>query len=239
MHPTSGKEISRKFAGRIRWVTKAAMSHHAWTFDPDEFHDWLEERIVEDGELHLDKLHELATGIFRNASPVTRDALGWMRLGDELYVDMSDPEVDYSIRWYMITLASWLHPAPSLPGWDVLRIVLPLAGWSFEEIRLLTSGRPWGTLAQASGNELFAAEFDWIWDYGWLDLTTVEDLLDRLLDAEDLVLSPPGEGMEKLLEWAEEVSRDPQEMLMMTYLTTREMLYTALNREQALLMALD
>jgi hypothetical protein len=215
------------------------MSHHAWTFDPEPFHHWLEERIVEEGELRLDKLHELATGIFRNASPATRDALGWMRLDDELYVDMSDPEVDYSIRWYMITLASWLQPAPALPYYYALQIVLPLAGWSEEEIRLLIYGRPWGTLAEASGNELFATEFDWIWDYGWLDLTTVEDLLNRLLDAEDLFLSPPGEGMEKLLEWAEEVSRDPAEMLIMTYLTTREMLYTAFDRRQALLMALD
>jgi hypothetical protein len=212
------------------------MSHRAWTFDPDAFHDWLEERIVEEGELRLDQLHQLARGIVRNASSATWDALGYMRF-DEEYLELGNPDISYPIRWYMIALASWLHPVGPLAGWGVLDVVLPMSGWSTEDARLLIYGRHLGDLAKSSGNELFAAEFDWVWEYGWLDLATAKEMLHRLQESKEAFSSPTQEIRQRLVPYSEWTGLE--EVLAMTYLTTQETLQTAVEREEALYFVLD
>jgi hypothetical protein len=217
-----------------------AMSHRPWTFDPVAFHRWLEEQIVEDGQVRFDKLLQLARGIVENASSVAWEALEFMRF-DEENLEMPAPGSDEYIadRWYMFALAPWLVSAPSLPSYGVLKIVLPLAGWSDEDVRALNFGQQLGSLPSTYGNDVVAAEFGSTWEYGWLDLIDAEEMSARLTEIRDLIFSPPQEGMEEFVDWAELISRDPSEMLTMAYHTTQEMLLTAIERRQALFLVLD
>jgi hypothetical protein len=141
------------------------MSHHAWTFDPDAFHIRLEEQIVADGEVKLDKLLRVVRGVVENASSVAWEALEFMRFDKEDF-EMPAPGSDEYIahRWYMFALAPWLLPAPSLRDWGVLKMVLPLAGWSAEDARTLIFGQPLGSLARHYGSDTIAAEFGWMWE---------------------------------------------------------------------------
>jgi hypothetical protein len=216
------------------------MSHRAWTFDPRAFHVQLEEQIVEEGEVRLDKLLRLARGVVENASSVAQEALEFMRF-DEEDLEMPAPGSDEYVahRWYMFSLAPWLLPTPSLPGWGVLKHVLPLAGWSDEDVRTLIFGQPLGLLARKYGSDTIAAEFGWMWEYGWLDVSAAEEISARLAEVGDVFFSPLQEGMEELVDWAKMISRDPVEMLTMAYNTTQEMLQTALEREEALFLVLD
>ena len=216
------------------------MSHRAWTFDPRAFHVQLEEQIVEDGEVRLDKLLGLVRGVVENASSVAWETLGYMRF-DEEDLEMPAPNSDEYVahRWYMFALAPWLLPAPSLPGWGALKMVLPLAGWSDEDVRTLIRGQPLGSLARDYGSDTIAAEFGCMGEYGWLDLIAAEEMSARLTGVRDLFFSPPQEGMEELVDWAKMISRDPVEMLTVAYNTTQEMLQTALEREEALFLVLD
>jgi hypothetical protein len=59
-------------------------NHRARTFDPIAFHHWLEGRVIEDGEVRLDLLLELAKCVVIDASLTIWDALDWVRYDREL-----------------------------------------------------------------------------------------------------------------------------------------------------------
>jgi hypothetical protein len=216
--------------------------HPAWTFAPATFHKWLEERIVEDDELRLDTLQELAMAAVAEATPITWHVLDSMRFDEEWLVepDLDDPDADecYSERWYLMVLAPWLLPAPSPGGFWFFQKVLPLAGWSDEDIHTLNFGRQTGSLAREYGSKPVAAEFGDIWDYGWIDLIEVEQILSRLEADEDLLLSPPWDEMKEIADFARSISRDPAQILEKTYRATQRTLLTAVERQEALLTIL-
>ena len=70
--------------------------HPAWTFNPDTFHKWLGERIVEDDKLRLDTLLELARAAVAEASPITKYILESMRFDEEWLVkpDLANLDAD-------------------------------------------------------------------------------------------------------------------------------------------------
>jgi hypothetical protein len=185
--------------------TNMAVIHGAWTFDPVAFHRWLESWTVWEGELQLGALQELAKTVFADTTRITRRALEYMRMDEEL---LEDPRPDESLadHWYYCALARQLDPAPSLStilspvAFYDLEAVLPLLDWSADEVRTLIYGRPMGSLATTYGSEVIAGEFgtslNMERDRGWVDLTVAEELLSRLAVVEDHFYYPTPEVLE-------------------------------------------
>ena len=177
-------------------------NHRAWTFDPAAFHQWLEERVIDGGELRLDLLLKLAKNVVKDASPNTWDALDWVGYDEEL-LENDEGLLDW---WYMFALTPHLRPAPSLAdriayGQTVLGYVLQHAGWSDDELRLLALGRPMHLMATTYGSAPIVAEFGQSTVFssgGWLDLTEARQLLSRLEEAQDHFFSPSQETLERL-----------------------------------------
>jgi hypothetical protein len=71
---------------RERWSPISFLfgNHCARTFDPIAFHHWLEERVIEDGEVRLDCSSSLQKASSQDASLTIWDALDWVRYDREL-----------------------------------------------------------------------------------------------------------------------------------------------------------
>jgi hypothetical protein len=177
-------------------------NHRAWTFDPAAFHHWLEERVIEGGELRLDLLLEHSKSVVKDASPTTWDALDWVRYDEELL----ENDEGLSDWWYMFALTPHLRPAPSLAdriayGQTVLGYVLQLAGWTDDDLRLLALGRPMHLMAATYGSAPIVAEFGQSTVFsggGWLELSEARRLLVQLEEAQDHFFSPSQETSERL-----------------------------------------
>lgn len=217
----------------------------AYTFDPGSFHRKLEAKLVTNNQLRLEVLHDLAAAIVANSKEVTQEVLEFLRFDPEWLETQEEEEVSYVDRWYVIALADQLTPAPSLSNRCpvshlVLQYVLPLLGWSREEWRLLLYGAPLQTLLETSGNTLFITELWVINQYGgWLSLEMIAKLLSHLLLAEDFFPSAVLEAKKEITDLAGWWSRSPAELLSQAYADAREMLETALARNQALYLLLD
>jgi hypothetical protein len=218
--------------------------HTAYRFDPLRFHTLLEEKIIDQGALRLDRLQRWAVELAANASDVMLHVLANMRYGEE-WLDSSDDSVSKSDFWYMIVLSQACSPNPSLSNrqrvsWRVLEQVLPVLDWPRPQIDLLIRGEWLHTLVESSGNVLFIDEFTTVDQFGgWLRLSDAQSLLSHLQVNQKQFLSPPSEFIEALSDFAKLWSQSPVEMINKAYADATEMLQTAIDHYEALFVILD
>jgi hypothetical protein len=221
-----------------------AIIHRAYSFDPIVFHSMLQEKLMKHNQFSLDTVLDLARTIVSNAPENTKRVLEDMRF-DDVWLDTSDDEISHTNEWYMIALAQNLSPAPSLSNrlqvsHIVLKLILPITGWTDTEVELLLRGQLLDTLVESSGNTFFINEFRGLKQYGgWLSVDDIKSLLFRLQGVERYFSSPSREAEEALAKFAVHWSLSPGEMMRKAYADAREMLQTAIERNSALFVLLD
>lgn len=223
-----------------------AVIHRAYTFDPARFHLMLRQDTIDGGVLREDRLLMAAREAVATASPTMRQALEMVRF-DEEWVDRpgEDEAAVRAREWYIILLTSTLSSAPSLThrfpvGWIVLERVLPLAGWTPEDVRRLVRGDRLDTLVASSGDDVFASYFRGVNQVGgWLDVDGAATLRGRLQGAARCFSPSDGFAVEAATPIAALWSRDPHEVLQSVYADVSEMLETAVERRHALFLVLD
>lgn len=217
------------------------MAHAAWTFDPGQFHSSLEKAVLQNNTLNEEKLLALAKMSLSNPSPSLSKALDFMRFDDDWF----DPSIDIATNSYVIILASMLSLAPSLSdhfvnGYQVLEVVLPLAGWTEAETNELLRGHSLRRLVLESWNTTFISKFGvHVIPYGgWLKLSHVETLLSHLQSSK-IFFDQPSQGLLKAIEWSKYKRENLAQTLQDAYSDAKEMLQTAINRKSALFMIID
>ena len=216
----------------------AVFAHRSYSFDPYKFHADFESRVMSNQEFRLDLLHEWAVEIATHPSGVTRDVLRYIRYdeGDWLSKDSSNLDV-----WYLITLAEAILPAPHLriPSYNTIKEVLPLVGWSAEDVGKLIYGKDLGTLPELYGHKLLHHKFKNLRQYGgWLDLADASSLLAKLDATKEYFSLPAPESVEAIGEYAGFLGADPSTFLKPAYDDARNMLQTAIDRRHALFLSL-
>lgn len=214
------------------------VAHRAYSFDPSKFHTDFESRVIRNEEFRLDLLHDWAREIATHPSDVTRDALEYVRFDKDGWLDKDDSNLD---RWYLITLASVLLPAPHLriPSCNTMEGVLPLVGWKAEQVRQLIYGKDLSMLPELYGDKLLHLKFMNLKQHGgWLDIADVHSLLTKLDDVEEYFSYPTLETTEVIREYAGFVGVDPITLLKPAYSEARNMLQAAIDRGHALFLSL-
>lgn len=204
----------------------------------------MEAKLVAGNQLRLEVLHDLAASIVAAPSPTTQEILELLRFDAGLLEPSTEQDISYAAEWYLIILADKMTLAPSLShrcpvSFLVLEYALPLLGWNLDEIRLLQSGQSLHTLVETSGNPLFVEAF-WAVDQhgGWLSIEIVTKLLSHLLLMEEFFPSTLLEARKEITDLAGWWSRSPAELLSQAYTDAREMLETALTRNQPLFLGI-
>lgn len=221
-----------------------ARVHAAYTFDPHAFHRELEAKVVVGNRLRLEVLHDMAAAIVATPSATTQEILDLLRFDAGMLEPSTEEDINYRAEWYLMILADKMTKVPSLShrcpvSFLVLEYALPLLGWSLDEIRLLQYGQRLHTLVETFGCPLLVEEF-WAVDQhgGWLNIERATHLLSHLLLVEDFFPSPlleVGEAITDLAGWR---SRSPAELLSHAYADAREMLETAIARNQPLFLGI-
>jgi hypothetical protein len=218
-------------------------THYAYTFDPAAFHRRFEGQVVSHHQVRLDALQSLAASVVANASQETRQVLRVFRFST-LWLDRSDNEHADAARWSVIALAEQLLPAPSLNNRGVgsffaLYSLVELAGWKMNEVLALLYGQPLTTFLESSPLSLPSSKISSIdLAIGWLDVESIKQLYNRLLQAENAFVFAPAEVLKALEHLASLWKQSPAELLGQAYADAREMLETALARRQALILVL-
>ena len=128
--------------------------HLAYTFNSDDFHGFLRTKTVKNGKLKLLELQQLARSIVQNAP---ESLLGILRniKYDEQWLDNPENDESQAYLWYTICLTSYFRECPSLSNnrlvisHIVLEKILPLLGWTTEQIRELIFGKFLDTLVNS------------------------------------------------------------------------------------------
>ncbi len=221
------------------------VTHRAYTFNPLQFHKEVEDRSIIENRFSLDALLKWARYVVSDASEATRETLRYLRFDPE-WLDPTDNNV-FSTDLYIIVLAKYLFPAPSLSNrlhsYAILELILPLAGWTDSQIQLLLRGRQLHTLLEFSANPIFIAEFRDVDQYGgWIETEDAKELISKITIAQQHFLSPG----EKELQVLDKVSKFPvyqqqslQEILRKAYEDATEMLETSIKRNEALFIIFD
>ncbi len=225
------------------------MYQTVYTFDGYGFLADLEALIVKDGVLQEDILLAKAVEVVNNASETLLKILDRMHYGEYWLEDPEDPDPEPGL-WFLIVLASVLEPAPALnlnrnkKSYYVLEAILPVAGWSDEEVKELFFGKRLCVLLQAYGNELFTRAFiSYAWD-GYLSLDDVKRLRTRLQSSQDYFSPSSGVSIELiqkrgLPKYAGAPSQEPTVILENAYADATDMLQAAIDREKDLLIILE
>jgi hypothetical protein len=171
-------------------------SHRAWTFEPVEFHRWLERSVIENDALRLDRLEKLARrGIAeaRGAAQGYLDAIGCAGTDDDIEAFFASGEdADRSSGWYGIVLASYVEDAPALSAPWLMQHFLQQLGWSVEAAQDLVDGsHTLAALAASSGNPLIANQFRFARLRGWTPVVDAQRILGRLHTTQSSFQSPP------------------------------------------------
>jgi hypothetical protein len=216
----------------------------AYTFDPQQFHQQLKEQVLRGDSLDHAALRASASRVVRKATREIKKVLEVVRYSPD-WLQPPDKVGDYLAHWYLLTLMGRLAVAPAhqkslAVTIQVLEELVPLAGWTPDEIGVLIYGQPLHTLVDASENHLFKEAFSLIDQLGggWLSLDLSQSLLSRLVQSEALFASPPGEALDKFSTLARLWGQTPVEMSQAVFSHARAMLETSVDRKQALLLLL-
>ena len=223
-----------------------AVIHRAYTIDAQAFHRELEAKLIDHDRLRLDMLHDLAVAAAALPDDPVQELLEGLRFDPEMLETPADEDVSYTSMWYMLILAGKAVPAPSLShrcqvSHVVMQTVLPLLGWSNEELRLLLYGDCLHRFLEVFAHPLLVKELGIVDQYGgWLSIEQAAGLLSHLLLVEDLFASPLAETVQYIQNLAGWWGRSSSaELLSQAYADVREMLETALSRDQPLYLLLD
>lgn len=226
-----------------------ALIHRAFTFDVDKLERKLQPAIV-NGRLEPLALFQLAVQVVEKASSSTIQVLDWLRF-DQDWLNISDTQTMRSHLWSLINLADLLSPSPSLSdnhlgSYSVLKLILPLAGWSDTDVNTMIVGSPLSTLLKILNDSL--SEDDYVASkqlhgYGWISLEEVQNLLYKLKQSEGYFLNQVEESSQKILQWTEASSatlkEDSKNLLRYAYADGINMLQASVSKQQPLFLTLD
>jgi hypothetical protein len=222
-----------------------AVLHRAYHFDADAFHRALRPMIFTGDGIDEDKLQQAARAVVATASPVTNDMLIMLRFDQEL-LDTPEPDISRTHLWYLYLLAQSVQSAPSLGNrfhgsYYILERVLPLVGWSDDDVRSLIRGYPLHTLVESSNDPALIAEVRLGVDPygGWLTQTQATQLFSRLQRHQDTIRVPSDELRLALAEYAEWNKTTVDDLLERAYGDALEMLQTTISKRKDLFIILD
>ena len=213
------------------------IGYRAYSFDPRKLHVDLAARIIRDHELRPDLLRGLAVEIATHPSDATREMLECVRYDDDDWLE-EDKDLDF---WYVIALAGAVVRAPhlSIPSYNTIKVVLPLAGWNSEEVRELLFGKNLDLLPEIYGYEFFHQTFRHLRQHGgWLDPADASSLLLKLGSAEEYFSLPSPSFVDAVSGYAGFLGADPNALLKPAYNESRNMLQAAVDRRHALFLSL-
>ncbi|MCG8350745.1 MAG: hypothetical protein MI924_23490 [Chloroflexales bacterium] len=221
-----------------------AVVHQTYLFDEQEFHQFLERRIIKDDLLLHELLRKLAEETVQDTSPEIQDSLKLLRFDPEWLTD-SDPSVSHLHEWYILALARRLSISRSINTrrinnhW-VLSQILPTVGWHTADVTLLVSGCPLHTLVEASTNTIFIDEFSVGLDVfgGWLHVAKAHNFLHKLQEEREHLFDPSVLGR---LELQHHQYFTPNSALVVedAYLDAIEMLQPAIATGKSLFIVFD
>ena len=221
-----------------------AVVHQTFLFDEEQFHRFLEQRIMHEGVLSHKLLLKLATETVKSVSPKIQDILRLLRFDPEWLTDV-DSDVSHLHEWYILALAPKLSISKSINTrrinnhWLLSQILLA-AGWNTLDVKLLLSGYPLHTMVEASGNDLFISEFSVGLDLfgGWMISAKAQDFLDKLQGGQELIFHP--DTLEKLqLQHHQYFAQDPSLIVSDAYLDAIDMLEPATTGGKSLFIIFD
>jgi hypothetical protein len=221
-----------------------AVVHVAFQFNPSDYYKELLNRMFTDGSWNPDNARILARSIVSEATSEEEETLLYFRF-DHSWLPYEAIEGSTPTDWAVLFLTKMLTKSPSLSNrfmgsYAILKTLLPLAGWSPEEINMLLTGRNLNTLIEASGNDILINNITGLQQYGgWLEVADIQNLLEQFLKTEDLFCSPPSSTLTEIAHFASLWHIEPQTLVRLAYLDGFDMLNTATQSEKDLILVLD
>ncbi len=131
-----------------------AVVHVAFQFNPSDYYKELLNRMFTDGSWNPDNARILARSIVSEATSEEEETLLYFRF-DHSWLPYEAIEGSTPTDWAVLFLTKMLTKSPSLSNrfmgsYAILKTLLPLAGWSPEEINMLLTGRNLGRGAMGS-----------------------------------------------------------------------------------------
>lgn len=222
--------------------TGLALFHFAYTFNSDDFHGDLKERIVHHGRINIEQLHQRARSLSLNASDELKQILSSLKYDDEW---LNDPDGDnsHAYLWYLINLASVFKPCPSLGNnrfhgsHYVLEAILPIARWESDEIRALIFGKPLSTLLESSEYQIFLPHFTL--HGGCLSNKDIVSIHAHLRLSTDYFSPQSSESRSAIKIYSDNNNMNPIEVLNCAYGDAVDMLETAMKSKESLYLLRD
>lgn len=220
--------------------------HFAYSFDVILFHNNLYNIVIDRNDFSEDKLLSYIISIITNNSDDTRKILDNLRF-DKEWLNTSDPEISKTDKWYMVALAEALRPIPSLSNrtqfsYIVLRRILPISGWSSNEIQVLTQGQFLHTMLENLGIELFIRNFLGIDQFGgWVSFENAKSFLSKLEDTKQFFSDQIfyTEALKAIEEMASFYNKPSEELFKNSLNDALDMLKEAVFRKHSIFMFID
>ena len=216
--------------------------HRAYTFDQQNFHRRLEQKVIVNGSLDLVMFQKFAKEVVKNADEETMEALQNLRF-DEEWLD--NPEDIWSgDEWYVIALAESLTKAPSLSkrllgSYRVLEMTLAIIGWSSQDITTLLTGANLSSLISASFCRPLMLAFRGSIQYGgWISNDIVKRLLGLLQETMSNKERLSATLVGAITDYCKMIGIEPESALNSAYADAEEMLNTATGKKDDLLVLL-
>jgi len=206
--------------------------HIAFQFYATDFHKRLQNQMLIDGNWYPEYARALARKIISKAPPDALETLMSFRF-DTSWLTYEEVEDSTPTDWYVIFLTTMLTKSPSLSNrfvgnYEILRKLLPVAGWSLEEINKLLIGRNLNTLVEASENRILIENITGLEQYGgWLDAVDIQSLLKQFVEVKDLFYSPSPSALDRIAHFSSLWNTEPRALARLAYLDGFEMLSTA------------
>ena len=221
-----------------------SIKHKAYIFNLTDLCISLQDAIGEGTKLDIERLYNLSKKRANNPDNTMRNVLQYLRF-DELWFDISDPEISRQSNWYLVLLASSLKTAPDLSSnqpfsYYVLQKVLRLMGWTIEEINYLIIGNKLEELIKVCNPSMFPffsfPLYNWV---GWLTNAEISTLYEKLMLNKDTFLNPPDNLLNEVNDLSQHFWLEPDEVIRKSFFDALSMLAYALQNNSSLFLILE
>jgi hypothetical protein len=216
--------------------------HFAYTFDGNDFGNYLMAKTSKNGKLDTTLLRDLSKSVIDNASEEQKQILTNLKY-DKEWLDDPDNDASQAYLWNSIALIRVFKHCPSLSNNRflysslVLEKILPSVGWRQLDIQDLVFGKSLDSFFDDLKHKAFVKGIGLYG--GCLNTKRIDELLLHLEATQNLPVLNTLKTYEQITEFTQAGKLLPKEIINYAYEDAFDMLKTALKRNEALYLHRD